>query len=37
VEERRLREQVWLDERYVDMVYMGVLREAWLQGAYGPD
>jgi RimJ/RimL family protein N-acetyltransferase len=36
VEEGRLREQVWLDGRYVDMVYMGVLREEW-QGAYGPD
>jgi RimJ/RimL family protein N-acetyltransferase len=31
VEEGRLREQAWLDGRYVDMIYMGVLREEWLQ------
>ena len=37
VEEGRLREQAWLDGRYVDMVYMGVLREEWRKGAYGPD
>jgi RimJ/RimL family protein N-acetyltransferase len=37
VEEGRLREQAWLDGRYVDMVYMGVLLEEWRQGAYGPD
>jgi RimJ/RimL family protein N-acetyltransferase len=37
VEEGRLREQAWLDGRFVDMVYMGVLREEWRQGAYGPD
>lgn len=29
VEEGRLREHAWLDGRYVDVVYMGVLREEW--------
>jgi RimJ/RimL family protein N-acetyltransferase len=29
VEEGRLREHAWLDGRYVDMVFMGVLREEW--------
>jgi RimJ/RimL family protein N-acetyltransferase len=30
VEEGRLREHVWNAGRYVDLVVMGVLREAWL-------
>ena len=29
VEEGRLREHVWWNGRYVDLVYMGVLREEW--------
>ena len=29
VEEGRLREHVWSNGRYVDAVYMGVLREEW--------
>jgi RimJ/RimL family protein N-acetyltransferase len=29
VEEGRLREQVWSAGRYVDLVYMGVLRREW--------
>lgn len=29
VEEGRLREHAWLDGRYVDMVFMGVLRDEW--------
>ncbi len=29
VEEGRLREHVWTDGRYVDLVYMGVLRDKW--------
>jgi RimJ/RimL family protein N-acetyltransferase len=31
VEEGRLREQVWGNGRYTDLVYMGILREEWLQ------
>jgi RimJ/RimL family protein N-acetyltransferase len=31
VEEGRMREHAWLDGRYVDMIYMGVLREEWPQ------
>jgi RimJ/RimL family protein N-acetyltransferase len=29
VEEGRLRQHVWGDGRYIDLVYMGVLREEW--------
>jgi RimJ/RimL family protein N-acetyltransferase len=29
VEEGRLRKQVWNNGRYIDLVYMGVLREEW--------
>jgi RimJ/RimL family protein N-acetyltransferase len=29
VEEGRLRVHVWSDGRYVDLVYMGLLREEW--------
>ena len=29
IEEGRLRQQVWGDGRYIDLVYMGVLREEW--------
>ena len=31
VEEGRLRNHVWSNGRYVDLVYMGILREDWLQ------
>jgi len=31
VEEGRLRQQVWSDGKYVDEVYMGVLRDEWQQ------
>ncbi|HEY7357566.1 MAG TPA: GNAT family protein, partial [Ktedonobacterales bacterium] len=31
VEEGRLREQTWGDGRYVDDVYMGILRTEWEQ------
>jgi len=34
VEEGRLRQHVWGDGRYIDLVYMGVLREEW-QGKAG--
>ena len=35
VEEGRLREQVWGDGQYADLVYMGILREEWKARAAG--
>jgi RimJ/RimL family protein N-acetyltransferase len=32
VEEGRLRQHVWSDGAYIDLVYMGILREEWEQG-----
>ena len=29
VEEGRLRQHVWSDGAYIDLVYMGILREEW--------
>ncbi len=29
VEEGRLRQHVWGDGQYLDLVYMGILREEW--------
>jgi RimJ/RimL family protein N-acetyltransferase len=29
VEEGRLREQVWSDGAYIDLIYMGILRDEW--------
>ena len=29
IEEGRLRQHVWGDGRYIDLVYMGILREEW--------
>lgn len=31
VEEGRMREHVWHDGRYVDLIYMGILRREWHQ------
>jgi RimJ/RimL family protein N-acetyltransferase len=36
VEEGRLRRHVWGDGQYVDLVYMGILREEWESLAAGP-
>jgi hypothetical protein len=35
VEEGRLREQQWLDGRFVDVVYIRVLRREWRSGGNG--
>ena len=35
VEEGRLRRHVWTDGKYVDQVYMGVLRDEWMSGKQG--
>jgi RimJ/RimL family protein N-acetyltransferase len=32
VEEGRLRQHVWSDGAYIDLVYMGILLEEWQQG-----